>query len=291
MRNDVPKPFLKWAGGKGQLLEDIENNSPLDYNRYFEPFVGGGAFFFHLIRQGFRRKSFLSDLNRELVTAYSTIRDSVEGLIIELQNGTYKAEKDAFYEIRDWDRQHNWKEKDPVRQTARMIYLNRTCYNGLYRVNQKGYFNVPFGRYVNPTICDEENLRSVSRALKNAKIQCIDFSEAVKEAREGDFIYFDPPYQPTSQTAYFTDYTTGGFGEDEQRRLAGVFDELNEKGCYILESNSAVPLIQELYSGKDYVINTVQAKRAISCDPEGRGNVPELLIRNYETTIQTRLVD
>ncbi len=290
MGNDIPKPFLKWAGGKGQLLDDIESSLPPKFNRYFEPFMGGGAAFFHLYRQGFEGDMFLSDLNEELVTAYLTIRNSVEDLIAELQDGTYEAEKDAFYEIREWDRQPDWKTTDPVRKTARMIYLNRTCYNGLYRVNQKGQFNVPYGRYKNPTICDEENLRAVSASLKNAEIRCFDFADAVKTAKRGDLIYFDPPYQPVSETAYFTDYTAEGFGLDEQRRLAALFQDLHNRGCLVLESNSSVKVISDLYSHPDYYIDVVKAKRAISCDPEGRGEIAELLIRNYRDTKQQRLV-
>ncbi len=291
MSNEVPRPFLKWAGGKGQLLNTIDDYFPIQFNRYFEPFLGGGAVFFHLYRQDFKGEVFLSDVNEELVIAYQTIRDSVDELIIELQSETYRAKEKKFYEIRAWDRKPEWKDVDSIQRIARMIYLNRTCYNGLYRVNKKGQFNVPFGKYDNPTICDEVNLRAVSKALTNARIQCIDFGEAVKDAQKGDFIYFDSPYQPVSDTAYFTDYTAAGFGEDEQRRLATVFGELHKRGCLVLESNSAAQLIQDLYSNKEYVINTIQAKRAISCDPKGRGNVAELLIRNYETTVQTRLVE
>jgi DNA adenine methylase len=289
MRNDVPKPFLKWAGGKGQLLDIIDNNLPVQFNRYFEPFVGGGALFFHLYRRGFRREVILSDLNEELMKAYETIRDSVDDLILELQNGTYESDKDVFYHIRAWDKEPDWIDANNVRRTARMIYLNRTCYNGLYRVNQKGHFNVPFGKYKNPTICNEENLQAVSKALKKAKLLCVDFEESVKEAAKDDFVYFDPPYQPVSETAYFTEYTASGFGEDKQRRLAKVFEDLHKRGCFVLESNSVVPMIRKLYSKKAYILDTVQAKRAISCDPKGRGNVSELLIRNYRNTRQQRL--
>ncbi len=289
MRLEVPKPFFKWAGGKGQLLQVIDDYIPSQFNRYFEPFVGGGAVYFHLYRQSFKGDVFLSDLNDELVTAYTTVRDSVDEVIAELQKDDYEAEKEKFYEIRSLDREPEWKDVDSIRKTARMIYLNKTCFNGLYRVNQKGQFNVPFGRYKNPKICDEKNLHAVSKALERATITGSDFAESVKDAAKGDLVYFDPPYQPVSGTAYFTDYTAGGFGEDEQRRLAKVFSELHERGCYILESNSAASLIQDLYSSKEYVIDTVQAKRAISCNPEGRGEVSELLIRNYRNTRQQRL--
>ena len=290
MQNDIPKPFLKWAGGKGQLLEIIDDFVPSQFKRYFEPFVGGGAVFFHLLRQGFDGDVYLSDLNSELIIAYETIRDSVDDLIVELQDKKYKAEKEAFYEIRAWDRESEWQSVDPITRTARLIFLNRTCYNGLYRVNQSGQFNVPFGRYKNPTICDESNLRSVSKALQRATITTSDFAETVKDAIKGDFIYFDPPYQPVSGTAYFTDYTVTGFGIEEQQRLANVFEDLHKRGCFVLESNSSVKLIHGLYSNPDFQIDIVKAKRAISCDPEGRGEVSEVLIRNYKDTQQQKLV-
>lgn len=291
MQNDTPRPFLKWAGGKNQLLDELEGSLPSRFGRYFEPFVGGGALFFHLRRTRFNGEATLSDLNRELIDAYLTVRESVDELIEELQHGGYESRKDTFYSIRSWDRELDWAEVDSVRRCARMIYLNHTCYNGLYRVNQKGQFNVPFGGYKNPTICDEENLRAVSRALRNVTILCADFGEATDAAGAKDLVYFDPPYQPVSDTSSFTEYTAGGFGENEQRRLADVFDALHHRGCYILESNSLSPLIRELYSGKDYVLEVVQAKRAISCDPKGRGAVSEYLIRNYSDTVQARLHD
>jgi len=290
MSEIVPRPFLKWAGGKGQILDDIDNSMPLHFERYFEPFVGGGAVFFHLWRKGFRGKAFLSDLNEDLMITYQTVRDSVEKLIKELRNGKYESEKDTFYDIRAWDQRPGWSKVGPVRRTARTIYLNRTCYNGLYRVNQAGHFNVPFGRYKNPTICDEENLRAVSEALQIAELGRVDFGEAVRAAKRGDFVYFDPPYQPLSETAYFTEYTAEGFGEEEQARLAQVFRELHERGCLVLQSNSSHKLIRDLYSDSDFVIESVRAKRAISCDPAGRGEIEELLIRNYRETAQQRLI-
>ena len=219
-----------------------------------------------------------------------TIRDSVNDLLDELQSEVYKAEKDTFYEIRALDREPEWKNVSPIRRTARMIFLNRTCYNGLYRVNQKGQFNVPYGRYENPRICDEKNIRAVSKALKKAIIICADFAVSVEKAKKGDFIYIDPPYQPVSDTANFTDYTSSGFGVDEQKRLAAVFADLHNRGCFVLESNSSVQLIRDLYSSPNFYLDIIKAKRAISCDPEGRGEVSELLIRNYENTRQQRLV-
>ena len=290
MSEYVPRPFLKWAGGKGQILDEIDNNMPLHFERYFEPFVGGGAVFFHLWRKGFRGKAFLSDLNEELMITYKTVKDSVEKLIAELQSGTYKSDKDTFYAIRAWDQEVDYGKTDPVRRTARTIYLNKTCFNGLYRVNRTGNFNVPFGRYKNPTICNEESLRAVSESLQIAELACTDFESAVRTSKRGDFVYFDPPYHPLSGTAYFTEYTAEGFGEQEQERLAQVFRELHKRGCLLLQSNSSHKTILALYSDGDYIIESVKAKRAISCDPNTRGEIDELLIRNYSETRQQKLV-
>lgn len=284
VQRGIPRPFLKWAGGKDQLLPRLSERLPVDFDRYFEPFVGGGALFFHLHRMGFRGSAYLSDLNEELIIAYQTIRDSVDELIVELRSGRYKRDSKTFYKIRGRDREAAWYEVSSVKRTARMIYLNKTCYNGLYRVNSRGQFNVPYGRYKRPTICHSRNLRAVSKALQNVTLQCVDFAEAVKEAGDGDFVYFDPPYQPVSTTANFTSYTAGGFGEVEQLRLAQVFRELDERDCMVLESNSDTPKIRDLYPSESFIVEEVRAKRAISCDPSGRGFVTELLIRNYQET-------
>jgi len=289
LTENVPKPFLKWAGGKGQILDKIDNVLPVHFKGYFEPFLGGGAVFFHLWRRGFRGKAFLSDLNEELIVAYETVRNSTEELIAQLADRIYKSDKETFYAIRAWDRQPDWAQVDPVKRTARMIYLNHTCFNGLYRVNRSGYFNVPFGGYRNPTICDAANLHAVNESLKNAKLQYVDFTKAVQQAERGDFIYLDPPYQPISETSSFTDYTTEPFGEEEQKLLAKVFRELHERGCSVLESNSSHGSILKLYRSRNFIIEFIKAKRAISCDPEGRGDIDELLIRNYRDTRQQRL--
>ena len=283
----IPRPFVKWAGGKDQLLTSISQNLPKkSFSRYFEPFLGGGAVFFFLYRMGDISKAYLSDLNSELITAYSTIKNSVEELISELESGQYKPNKTTFYKIRKWDRAPNWKDVDRVTQTSRMIYLNKTCYNGLYRVNKDGYFNVPYGRYKNPKIVDEKNLRAVSKALKKATLSCTDFKQAVKKTEAGDFIYFDPPYDPLNKTASFTSYTTKGFGEKEQESLANIFHKLTAEKRIILESNSNTALIKQLYSTPGIFISEISAKRAISCDPNGRGAITELLIRNYLETRQ-----
>ncbi|UJG40447.1 MAG: DNA adenine methylase [Candidatus Heimdallarchaeum aukensis] len=266
-----PEPVVKWAGGKRGLIEQYSRYFPSNFNHYFEPFFGGGAVFFHLSSLGLIKKAKISDINSELINMYIVIRDNVEELISELKSGKYYNDKEQYYKIRAEE------PNDPVLRAARLIYLNHTCFNGLYRVNKKGKFNVPYGRYPKDVkIFDENNLREVMLSLQNVEITVEDFEESVKEAQEGDFIYFDPPYAPLSKTADFTSYTKEGFGEKEQQRLAKVFRKLCEKGCYVMESNSSAPIIKELYS--DFDIITVSAKRYINSDPSGRKGVDELLI-------------
>ncbi len=268
------KPVVKWAGGKRGLLEKYSQHFPKKFNKYFEPFFGGGAIFFHLFSLGKITEAKISDINEELINLHKIVKTEVENLIEELSdNEKYKNDKDVFKTIRADE------PKDPVLRAARMIYLNRTCYNGLYRVNKQGKFNVPFGRYPdNIQILNAENLRNVSKCLQSVEITAEDFEVSVKGAKEGDFVYFDPPYIPLTDTAYFTDYTSEGFGIKEQERLAKVFKDLDERGCYVMESNSNVPKIAELYEG--FEIKNVHAKRFISSDPNGRGGVLESLIIN-----------
>lgn len=272
---DTPRikasPFIKWAGGKRNLIPTIKEYMPPreKINKYFEPFLGGGALFFHLQRQD----SILSDANQELIELYTIVRDKVEELIETLK--IHKNDEDYYYEVRAQKKE----DLTPVQRAARFIFLNKTCFNGLYRVNSKGLFNVPFGRYKNPKICDEEGLRSASLVLKNSVLIDKDFAEVVKQAHITDFIYFDPPYQPISKTSSFTSYTIKKFDETEQRRLARIYTELAEKGCFVMLSNSNAPLIRELYNG--FQIHEVQANRAISSKADGRGKIKELLIVNY----------
>jgi DNA adenine methylase len=259
-------------------------NRPPKFDAYLEPFVGGGAFFFDLFRRGLRSRCIISDANEELVDLYLTVRDRVEEVISELTSGKYVNNKEVYYRIRAEE------PTDSVLRAARFVYLNRTCYNGLYRVNAAGKFNVPFGRYVNPKITDAENLRAVSDAFKTAEIITGDFEVAVASAKAGDFIYFDPPYAPLSNTANFTTYTRTGFDFEEQKRLARIFAELDERGCYVLESNSATAKIRDLYS--EHHVVEVFAARAISSDSSTRGKIPELLIRNYQPTqVQMQIDD
>ncbi|HKZ50777.1 MAG TPA: DNA adenine methylase [Dehalococcoidia bacterium] len=260
---------MKWAGGKGQLLEQYAPLFPTSPKAYYEPFLGGGAVFFRLQP----RPAFLSDINQEIVSAYIVVRDRVEELIERLRQ--HSNEKAYYYAVREQDPT----ELDPAERAARLIYLNKTCYNGLYRVNRRGRFNVPFGRYRNPLICDAENLKAASLALQGVELRACDFEEALVGARAGDFVYLDPPYDPLSATASFTSYARGGFGEAEQRRLAAVYRELDRRGCLLMLSNADTELVRRLYEG--YPLEEVKAARPISCKAEGRGKICELVIRNY----------
>lgn len=264
-----PRPPVKWAGGKGQLLPQFEPLFPTSFGTYLEPFVGGGAVFFHLLPE----KAILIDNNPELINFYLVVRDAPDALLSDLRK--HRNEAEYYYRIRAADPA----EMDPVSRASRFLYLNKTGYNGLWRVNRQGKYNVPFGRYRNPKIADEENIRAVSTALKRAEILLGDFSEVIRLANPGDFVYFDPPYHPVSKTADFTDYTSSSFTESDQRRLAEAFRILDQRGCLVMLSNSDMPFIRSLYEGYD--IQVVQAKRAINSRADGRGPVNELVIRNY----------
>lgn len=276
---EKPKPFVKWVGGKRQLLEQFkrmnlyppENFDP-KRNRYFEPFVGGGAVFFDLLPE----KGFLSDLNKELIITYNVIKDDLEKLMVSLKK--HKINKEYFLKVRAQDPS----KLSDVAVASRFIFLNRTCFNGLYRVNGKGKFNVPFGKYTNPRICDEGNLQKVSKALQNIEIKHQDYKAVLNETRKNDFIYFDPPYYPTSKTASFTSYTSELFLEKEQTELRDTFIELHKRGCFVMLSNSDTPFIKEIYSGiKGVNITKVQAGRAINSNGSKRGKIAESLIINY----------
>jgi len=268
-------PFLKWAGGKRQLLPEILSHVPARCNTYYEPFLGGGAVFFALAARGVFRRAVIGDQNRELVDAYLGIRDDVEGVISRLARLSRKPhDSDTYYHVR---------EQDPARlgqaaRAARLIYLNRTGYNGLYRVNRGGRFNVPFGRYKNPRILDRENLRAVSRALQGVQIRIGDFEALVEKAEPGDFIYFDPPYVPISTTSNFTAYDRLPFGPAEQDRLARTLRRLRKRKVYALLSNSDVTLTRGLYEGLPF--EAVKVNRRINSRADRRGPISELLVRS-----------
>ncbi|MBI2355742.1 MAG: DNA adenine methylase [Candidatus Doudnabacteria bacterium] len=268
------QPFVKWAGGKRQLLDELVRYAPKWFNRYFEPFVGGGALFFRLQP----KLSTISDINPELMNVYQIIKDQVDDLIIELKK--LKNTEQDFYKIRNADRNLDYNKWNNVQKAARFIYLNKTCYNGLYRVNSKGYFNVPYGNYQNPNIIDEHNLRASNEALRNIVIKCQSFLDVEKDARKGDFIYFDPPYIPLNRTS-FTKYFKDDFDLKMQVDLRDLCDRLSEKGVYFMVSNSHTPLIFRLYAKYAKLIKEVDANRAINCKSEGRGKVKEVIITNY----------
>ncbi len=274
-------PFLKWAGGKGALLQQYERFFPAQRVRaYFEPFVGSGAVFFHLRGRDFATHYYLSDINEELINTYCVLRDQPEALIAYLRAHGQQHSRQHYYAVRNMDRVAGWPHAvDPVIRAARLIYLNRTCYNGLWRVNRRGHFNVPMGRYRNPRILDEERLRAASHALQGVTLACQAVEEAVREARAGDFVYLDPPYVPLSRTAHFTAYYAEGFGEREQRALAQTFRQLAERGCLVMLSNSDTPLVRELYGA--FRIETVQAERRINTRPERRGPISEVVVLSY----------
>jgi DNA adenine methylase len=253
------KPILKWAGGKTQILDDIIPLVPDEYNRYIEPFFGGGALFFALMPEN----AVISDSNPELINVYRQVADNVSGVINALKK--YKNDEAMFYAVRS----QKWDELSPVEAAARTLYLNHTCFNGLYRVNKRGEFNTPFGNYKNPTICNEENLRAASKLLKTAVIVCGDYKTVLdKYAKKGDFIFLDPPYVPASEYADFKRYTKHQFKEPEQRELAALFTAYANKGVFVLETNSNAPLVYELYGQHD--IKTVDTKRSISSNGQSR---------------------
>jgi DNA adenine methylase len=276
-----PSPFVKWAGGKGQLLSQFEPYFPAEFRGYVEPFVGGGAVFFHLYNRGRLdgKPVVLIDQLVELIDTYRMARDQVEALIAELRrHEPHKREAAYYYQVRNWDRSPDYARRSDLERAARTLFLNHTCYNGLYRVNRRSQFNVPFGRYRNPAICDEANLRAVSRALQGVTLLAGDFERCLDFVEAGDLVYLDPPYHPLSATASFTSYTPQAFGLEDQRRLAALFGELDRRGCQVMLSNSYTPLVQELYAG--YELVRVEALRAINSRREGRGAIPELLVTN-----------
>ncbi|NLI64898.1 MAG: DNA adenine methylase [Bacteroidales bacterium] len=281
MLNKMPrlKPFTKWTGGKRQLIPELTSLMPESFNRYFEPFVGGGALFFELMPSS----ASINDYNSELIIAYKQIRDNVGELIELLKIHQEKNTKDYYLNLRSVDRDNRIDKMSDVEKAARLLYMLRVNFNGLYRVNSKNQFNVPYGRYKNPKIVDEPLLKNISHYLKHNDISILngDFADAVVDAKPGDFVYFDPPYAPKSDTSDFTSYTHHGFRFYDQVRLRDTFALLNERGVKVMLSNSDVEVIHELYSeipGID--IKVVEANRMINSRADRRGKVNELIIRS-----------
>ncbi len=241
---------------------------------------GGGAFLFSIDKNTICRKLYLSDSNEELINAYCVIRDDVDNLIKSLSK--HKTDKEYFYKIRAWDRSPSYSRRTKLNRASRFIYLNKTAYNGLYRVNSKGQFNAPYGRYANPKILDADNLRACSAFLRDVRISVSDFAQTLERVSPFDFVYMDPPYAPVSRTASFTSYTSTGFGESEQKRLKGFCMGLHEKGALFMLSNSSAPWVIDLYrKEKNLVVEKVHARRSVNCKSEGRGEVEEIIVRNY----------
>lgn len=274
--NKLVTPFVKWAGGKRQLLPVIQKYLPKTFTTYYEPFVGGGALLFHLQPQ----KAVLNDFNEELVNVYRVIKENPQELVTDLKK--HKNNAEYFYAIRELDRKKDFKKLSNIERASRVIYLNKTCYNGLYRVNSAGEFNSPFGNYKNPNVANERTILAVSKYLNDNNITILrgDFADAVKNIKKNAFVYFDPPYHPLSASANFTGYVQGGFDEQEQIRLRDLCIELDTKGVKFLLSNSATSFTKELY--QTFTVDYVKANRFVNSVAKKRAAIDEILVRNYE---------
>jgi DNA adenine methylase len=276
-KRKMAAPVLKWAGGKRQLADNLASLLPAgEMAAYCEPFVGGGALLFKLMP----KRAYVNDINAELIGVYRVIRDDVEGLIAALS--AFKNQAEDYYSVRGWDRDKKaYEARGPVEKAARILYLNKTCYNGLFRVNSAGEFNSPFGHYRNPNIVNEGALRAASAYFNEAamRLTSIDYADVLRDLPKGAFVYLDPPYDPVSGTANFTSYACGGFSREDQVRLRKACDELSGRGLKFMLSNSSTDFIKEQY--KYYNITIIQAKRAINSVAGKRGEVDELVIRNY----------
>jgi DNA adenine methylase len=269
----VCRPFVKWVGGKSQLIAPLIQRVPTDFKRYFEPFVGGGALMFKTQP----KNAYISDINSELINAYQIVKEDVKSLIKDLRKHVY--DKDYFYKVRNLDRSLDYKRLSPVQRASRLIFLNKTCYNGLYRVNSSGQFNTPFGRYTDPTIVDEVNLRACSKVLAGTTINLSSFLDIEPIISRDDFVYFDPPYVPLSSTANFTTYSRQGFDQKMQISLFEMCCSLDRKGARFMLSNSSAQFVRRLY--KKFNINLVSAARSINSNGAKRGQINEVIVTNY----------
>lgn len=275
------KPIMKWVGGKRELLPDLRKNIPSSFdketNTYYEPFIGGGALLFDILPH----YGVINDSNEELVNLYTVVKNDVDSLIREVSS--YPYDKDFYYSIRELDRREGFPDfLSDIKRAARTLYLNKTCFNGLYRVNKKGQFNTPFGKYSNPTICKEDDLKDVSSYFNDNDISIMsgDFAQCIKDAQEGDFVYLDPPYVPLSKTSSFTSYTKEGFEDCDQKRIKSIIDDLSNNGVYVLMSNSSSSDVFDLYSS-DYNVETVKVARKVNSKAHKRSKIDEFLIKNY----------
>jgi DNA adenine methylase len=271
LRRAAPAPIVKWVGGKSKLLDELCARAPGTFERYFEPFLGGGALFFRLRPA----RASLSDRNEALIECYRAVRDEVDDVIDALVGHRVRHGREYYYETRDaWNA--GMREATSAERAATFVYLNKTCYNGLWRVNSHGAFNVPMGRYERPAILDAAALRMAATALRGRDLHARAFDEVLDEAKAGDFVYFDPPYVPVGATADFTSYTAGRFGLADQERLAGVFRALAHRGCAVMLSNSDTPVVRQLYAG--FRIDRVWCSRAVNSRADRRGEVAEVIV-------------
>jgi len=267
------RPFVKWAGGKRQILSELMSRIPNTFGRYFEPMLGGGALYFALQP----KSAVLNDTNQELINVFNTVRGNVDALIGNLKQ--HQHSEDYYYALRAKDQSKEYDKWTNVEKASRFIYLNKTCFNGLYRVNSKGFYNVPFGDYKNPKIVDEENLRAGALLLRSAKITCGSYLEVEAKASSGDFVYIDPPYLPISKTSSFTSYTKDGFSIDDHFELSALCQRLDKKGVQFMVSNSFTHVV--LGAFKNFKTELIKANRAINSKASGRGKITELIITNY----------
>lgn len=277
-KNLLIQPFLKWAGGKRQLIPQMEKYlKKIKYTNYYEPFLGGGSVFLYMQPE----KAVVNDYNNDLIECYKCIKDSYKELISKLEEYETKNTEEDFYRIREYDRKEEFKNWSPVEKAARLIYLNKTCYNGLFRLNSAGQFNTPFGKYKNPNICNKPVLKALHEYFNKNDITFIsgDFEECCKDVEKGSLVYFDPPYDQFDDQVNFVGYTENGFTKKDQERLKKLCDKLINKGCTVVISNSATPFIKKLYGDKNkYSIHILMAKRNINSNGNKRGEIEEVLI-------------
>jgi DNA adenine methylase len=272
-------PLLKWAGGKRQLRSELTSRLPDRWGTYFEPFIGGGALLVELANLGRLDRAVIGDKNPELVNLYRVVKQDPEGLVRALADEKFRNDDESFRQLKAEFNALIGTRRRPVDRAALLVYLNKHSYNGLWRVNKKGHYNVPFGKYARLSLPSDQSLMKFSRMLEGVTLMHADFERIVLTAKSEDFVYFDPPYHPLSRTACFTDYTTGGFSFEDQKRLARVFHRLSDKGVRLMLSNSSMPEITDLYH--NFTIHTVTAKRFINCKGGKRSGAAELIVTNY----------